>query len=200
MSAAGQERGKRIQDALREYQLDLLICALPANALMMSGYWPVVGAGITLAFRGGPIVLLIPADESDLATSGWPDAVHTFQPASLQSVGTVAEAIEQPLAGLAGGPGWRIGYEAGESSEPASYAAMHLYGGRMASLIGACFPSRFRSPRTKYWRICVRERPVLRSSVYAPPAKLRAKRSPKPKDPYRQASGKLTLPIVRATA
>ena len=140
MTAAGQERGKRIQDALREHQLDLLVCALPANVLMMSGYWPVVGAGTALAFRNGPTVLLIPADESDLATSGWADAVHTFQPGSLQRVETVAEAIEKPLAGLAGGPGWRIGYEAGESSEPASYAAMHLYGGRMAGLLGACFP------------------------------------------------------------
>ena len=48
--------------------------------------------------------------------------------------------LRSPLPRLAGGPGWRIGYEAGASSEPASYAAMHLYGGRMASLIGACFP------------------------------------------------------------
>jgi Xaa-Pro aminopeptidase len=140
LSVAGLERGRRIQNALLEYRLDLLVCALPANVLMMSGYWPVVGAGAALAFRGGPIVLLIPADEYDLAARGWADAVHTFKPASLQSVGTVADAIEKPLAALAGGPGWRIGYEAGASSEPASYAAMHLYGGRMASLIGTCFP------------------------------------------------------------
>lgn len=143
MIAAGQERSVRIQDALREHQLDLLVCALPTNVLMMSGYWPVVGAGTALAFRNGPIVLLIPADESDLATLGWADSVHTFKPASLQTVETVADAIEKPLAGLAGGRGWRIGYEAGAISEPASYAAMHLYGGRMASLIGACFPSRY---------------------------------------------------------
>ena len=55
-------------------------------------------------------------------------------------LGTVADAIEKPLTGLAGGRGWRIGYETGASSEPASYAAMHLCGERMASLIETCFP------------------------------------------------------------
>jgi Xaa-Pro aminopeptidase len=52
----------------------------------------------------------------------------------------VADAIEKPLANLADGRGWRIGYEAGPTSEPASYAAMHLYGGEMAHLLAACFP------------------------------------------------------------
>lgn len=146
MSAVGLERNKRIQGALREHRLDLLVCALPANVLMMSGYWPVVGAGCALAFRDGPTIVLVPPDENDLATTAWADSVHTFQPASLQNLATVADAIEKPLAGLAGGSGWRIGYEAGESSEPASYAAMHLYGGRMASLIGSCFPQSIPTP------------------------------------------------------
>lgn len=140
MKTSGQQRGERIQTALGEHQMDILVCALPMNVLMMSGYWPVVGAGVALAFHGGPTILLIPEDEADLATSGWADAVHTFKPASLQSLGTVADAIEKPLADLADGRHWRIGYEAGPSSEPASYVAMHLYGGGMAHLLAACFP------------------------------------------------------------
>jgi Xaa-Pro aminopeptidase len=50
----------------------------------------------------------------------------------------VAE-IEKPLAKLANGRRWRIGYESGGGSEPSSYAAMHLYGGRMADLMDICF-------------------------------------------------------------
>lgn len=140
MKPSGTERAQRIQTALAVHEIDLLVCALPMNVLMMSGYWPVVGTGVALAFRGGPIVLLIPADETELAACGWADAIHTFKPASLENVETVAEAIEKPLADLTKGRGWRIGYEAGATSEPASYAAMHLYGGRMAGLIGTCFP------------------------------------------------------------
>lgn len=140
LKAGGRERGKRIQDALAEHQLDLLVCALPKNVLMISGYCPVVGTGVALAFQGGANILLIPEDEADLAMLGWADAVHTFSPASLHRVRTVVEAIEKPLADLIRGRQWRIGYEAGGSSEPASYAAMHLYGGRMSNLIGTCVP------------------------------------------------------------
>jgi Xaa-Pro aminopeptidase len=140
LSAAGRERTDRIQNALREYGIDLLVCALPSNVLMMSGYWPVVGTGVALAFSGGPISLLIPEDEADLTASGWADEVHTFKPASLQSVNTPADSIRTQLADLAGDRRWRIGYEGGASSEPASYAAMYLYGGRMASLLATCSP------------------------------------------------------------
>lgn len=140
MKTSGRERAEQIQTALGEHRIDVLVCALPANVLMISGYWPVVGTGVALAFAEGPIRLLIPEDEAELAASGWADEVHTFQPGSLKNMQTAAEAIERPLAELAGGRRWRIGYEAGTCSEPASYAAMHLYGGGMAGLLARCFP------------------------------------------------------------
>lgn len=140
MRRSGRERRERIQNALTEYQLDVLICALPMNVLMMSGYWPVVGTGVAIAFADGPITLLIPEDEADLAASGWADEVHTFHPASLERLEGPADAIAKPLSNLGRAMHARIGYEAGAGSEPASYAAMHLYGGRMASLLRASFP------------------------------------------------------------
>lgn len=69
--------------------------------------------------------------------------MHTLKPASLQSVGTVGDAMEKTIADLAGRRGWRIGYEAGASSKPASYAAMHLYGERMTPLIGNVEPAAY---------------------------------------------------------
>lgn len=140
MKTSGSERAEQIQTALGEHGIDLLVCALPANVLMASGYWPVVGTGVALAFAKGQIRLLIPEDEAELAASGWADEVHTFQPGSLGKMQTAAEAIEKRLAELAGSGRWRIGYEAGACSEPASYAAMHLYGGGMAALLASCFP------------------------------------------------------------
>ncbi len=134
------ERRERIRNALGEQQIDALICALPGNVLMMSGYWPVVGTGVAIASADGAIRLLIPEDEADLAASGWADEVRTFHPSSLQTLDTAAEAITKPLSNFASGAPCRIGYEAGAASEPASYSAMHLYGGRMASLLSTCFP------------------------------------------------------------
>jgi Xaa-Pro dipeptidase len=140
LKATGRERQERIQEALAEHRLDALICALPLNVLMMSGYWPVVGTGVAIAFANGPVSLLIPEDEAALASSGWADDVQTFKPASLQSLESAADALATALANFGRGMHWRIGYESGYGSEPASYAAMHLYGGRMADLLRSSFP------------------------------------------------------------
>jgi hypothetical protein len=47
LKRSGSERKRRIQAALAERQLDLLVCALPMNVLMISGYWPAVRIGVT---------------------------------------------------------------------------------------------------------------------------------------------------------
>ena len=132
------ERVDRIRTALRQSQLDLVVCALPKNVLLLSGYWPVVGTGLAVASSDGRIVLLVPKDEEELAKSGWADEVRTFEPESLARINTVAEAIRSPLQELfksLSGGSLRIGFEASGTSEPASYAAMHLYGGGMQSLL-----------------------------------------------------------------
>lgn len=134
----GSERVDRIRIALRNNQWDLVICALPKNVLMLSGYWPVVGTGIAVASTDGRVALLVPEDEEDLAKGGWADEVRTFKPGSLEKITTAAQTIRSPLRDLlnsfSSGP-VRIGFEARETFEPASYAAMHLYGGTMQSLL-----------------------------------------------------------------
>jgi hypothetical protein len=40
------DRVERVVDALRAGGYNALICALPANVLMLTGYWPVMGSAI----------------------------------------------------------------------------------------------------------------------------------------------------------
>ena len=134
------ERPRRVRAIIRENDLDLLVCALPANVLMLSGYWPVVGTGVAVAFADGRISLLIPEDEADLAQTGWANDVHTFRPGSLQKLETAVSAIRPALVALVNVSSARIGFENGAMSEPASYAAMHLYGGDMPALLAEAFP------------------------------------------------------------
>lgn len=138
------ERIERIRIALRKNQWDLVVCALPKNVILLSGYWPVVGTGVAIASADGRIALLVPEDEEDLAKSGWADEVRIFKPGSLDEIITAAQAIRRPLeeliASFSAGP-LRIGFEASETSEPASYAAMHLFGGTMQSLLHAAHSS-----------------------------------------------------------
>ena len=131
-------RVDRIRRALQDQQWDLLVCALPKNVLLLSGYWPVVGTGVAVAASDGRTSLLVPEDEEDLAKSGWADEVRTFKPGSLQKLTTTAEAMRLPLqkllTGFSKGP-VRAGFEDRETSEPASYAAMHLYSGTMRAVL-----------------------------------------------------------------
>src|SRR5665213_1400996 len=40
------ERTDRIREAPRKNKWDLVVCALPMNILLLTGYWPVVGSGV----------------------------------------------------------------------------------------------------------------------------------------------------------
>jgi len=116
----------------------LLVCALPKNVLLLSGYWPVVGTGVAIASADGRIALLVPEDEEELAKSSWADEVRTFKPDCLNELTTAAQAIKGPLhrslTSLSTDAA-QVAFEADETSEPASYAAMHLYSGQMRSLL-----------------------------------------------------------------
>jgi Xaa-Pro dipeptidase len=136
------DRRATVQDTLRAAQLDALVCALPANVLLLTGYWPVVGTSIAIAVRDGPTVLLAPQDEQELAEQGGADEVHTYQPALLDRLETLAEAQFPPLSKLGRKfslQDKRIGHEHGGWYEAASYAAMHLYQASMVELLRGAF-------------------------------------------------------------
>jgi Xaa-Pro dipeptidase len=138
-----QERVERIQEALRENGLDALIATLPADVLLLTGYWPVTGTAIAIATRDGAIGVLAPDDEQALAERGWASPVQTFQPGSLQHLETLADAVQEPLAKLRDVLGLRdgrIGYRRGPTTEASTYAAIHLYGTSILDLSAETFP------------------------------------------------------------
>lgn len=148
-----RDRVDRIQIALRDNQLDLLVCSLPMNVLLLSGYWPVVGTSVAIASSDGKIRLIAPEDEEELAKGGWADEVRTFRPGSLDEIVTAAEAVQAPLRRVAASitsTGTRIGFEALETSEPVTYAAMHLYGCSMRDLLKEVFPSATLMPADEF--------------------------------------------------
>lgn len=128
---------------MRLASLDALVCALPVHVLMTSGYWPVVGTSMSVTNGDGRQIVIAPLDEADLAQAGWAE-LRLFRPSSLDAIESVNEAIAVPLTdvlrelGVAGG---RIGFERGPASEPASYVAMHLFGGSIMSVIHTAAPA-----------------------------------------------------------
>jgi Xaa-Pro aminopeptidase len=126
------ERVKRIQQALADERLDAVAVAAPNNVLLLSGYWPVVGTGFAVATRGGKVGLVIPEDESNLASRGWADEVRTFKPASLDSLINFSDVVRDALKGLTAALGVEhgcvIGYQRDPLFIPSSYVSINTYG------------------------------------------------------------------------
>lgn len=143
------ERRDRIVQALEAAELDAVICAFPANVLLLSGYWPVIGTAVALATREGRVIVLAPEDERELAEQGWADAVHTFQPGSLAEIRTLEAALREPLGRIARDLGLgsgRLGYERGPISQTVTYSAMNIYGASTLALVGTAFHSTSPTP------------------------------------------------------
>lgn len=137
------ERISHITESLRRTGLDAVVCALPAYVLMATGYWPVIGASVAVFTRDGHCVVLVPEDERALAERGWAE-VRTYVPTRLDEIRSVNEALHEPLQALVRElrlVSAQVGYERGPASEPASYAAMHLFGGSMVDLLRDLVPS-----------------------------------------------------------
>ncbi|MDQ3907268.1 MAG: Xaa-Pro peptidase family protein [Acidobacteriota bacterium] len=138
------ERTERIARALAEAGLDAVVCALPANVLLLTGYYPVVGTSVAVATRDGVVQVIAPEDEKGLAARGRADKVLTFSAGSLDGLLSASEAVRAPLRealkSLGVGRGSVVGYEAGEWFETAPYAALHLYGSRVHEMLARDFP------------------------------------------------------------
>ena len=74
-----EERVARIQRALGAHRLDALVCTLPSNVRLATGYWPVIGSAIAIATREGAIAVLAPEDEARFAAESWADVVELKQ-------------------------------------------------------------------------------------------------------------------------
>jgi Xaa-Pro dipeptidase len=73
-----KDRLAGLHAALQRSGLAGLVCRLPENVLLLSGYWPMNGFAVLLwsAEKGG--VLLAPEAEAHLAADGWVSDVRTF--------------------------------------------------------------------------------------------------------------------------
>jgi Xaa-Pro aminopeptidase len=137
-------RVDRIQQELRGSDIDALICLLPMNVLMLSGYWPVIGNSAAVFTRDGHVTLVVPEDEFELSQHGRADAVVSYSAGSLRELKSSQDALTLPLSRVLSQQKLdrgRIGFESSPISEPASYAAMTLFGAGNATLLSSAAPA-----------------------------------------------------------
>lgn len=131
------ERLERLQQAMKEAGLDAIVCSLPENVLLLTGYFPVVGTSIAITTRECETILFAPKDELDVAEDCGANEIIPFEPGSLNEITDAVKALRQPVRHTLEKKrlGASIfGYECGASHEPASYASMNLYGNAIMEL------------------------------------------------------------------
>lgn len=120
-------RRKWISEELTRGGFDAILCTLPMHVLMITGYCPVVGGSAALA-TGDKIVLIAPHDERELAESACVDTLQFYSPGSLDSLSSVEQRLLAAVQQFLGGS-LTIGCELGAYSQPAPYAAFHVFAG-----------------------------------------------------------------------
>jgi Xaa-Pro aminopeptidase len=109
-----QERLDRMRRAMERERLDAMVVRLPENVLLLSGFWPMIGASFLLFPREGRSLCVIPhCYEQESAGCLW-EAEAVYHRYGVLDAPEPGNAVCSILSRAARGKGWkRIGYEAG---------------------------------------------------------------------------------------
>src|SRR5438128_2107230 len=106
------ERLDRMRHAMERARLDALVLRLPENVLLLSGFWPMIGATTLVFPREGAAVALIPAYYQKEAEASLWGAEPRYYPFGVLGAPDPMEALSGFLRDAARRKGWRrIGYE-----------------------------------------------------------------------------------------
>jgi Xaa-Pro aminopeptidase len=142
-TARDEDRLTRVREAISANRWDALICTLPSNVRLLSGYWPVIGSAVAIATREGAVAVLAPEGEEILAERGWADVVLTFRPGSLDAVASTLECVREPLSELLTSLKLQratVAFEDGAAFAPASYASTFVFGASTGPLLRSVLP------------------------------------------------------------
>jgi Xaa-Pro dipeptidase len=125
-------------------QLDALVLRLPENVLLLSGFWPMIGATFLVFPLSGESVCIIPDCYRNEALSGLRFTEPIFFPYGLTDSPSPNESVRKIASSLTNTSSWRkIGYEADfEAIAPSWNSAESLVpAATTASLLRSAFPS-----------------------------------------------------------
>jgi Xaa-Pro aminopeptidase len=107
-----EERLSRMRRAMEREQLDALILRLPENVLLLSGWWPMIGASVLVFPREGEAVCIVPDCYAHEASPCLWEARAVFYRFGVLDAPPAAQAIAKELTRAAADKGWKhIGYE-----------------------------------------------------------------------------------------
>lgn len=137
------ERRKRLTRALAEAGFDALLCASPTQILLLSGYWPVMGASLAIFTRDGEVCVILPEDEMEIASKTSSAKLVAYKPARLDELITPIDALAQPLGSALQEMRLThatVGADTRDEMQPSTYAASLRFNCAVVDLVAAVAP------------------------------------------------------------
>lgn len=136
------ERLARARQTLVSAGIDVLVCRLPENVLMLSGHWPLCGDAVLVFPAEGDAVLVLPDTEAEeAAPEVWSAQILTYAHGRHDSPDQEQE-IARILSKIGGENRWSIvGYEVSFDgiASPGNVAEPRVPGTKFAHLVEASF-------------------------------------------------------------
>ena len=144
-----KSRAKRIVAMFKQRGADFhaLVCRLPQNVIMLTGYQPILGNSFCIVslneVQEVEIRLVVPEDEADLVPKGAAVAIKTFSEETMDFIGNTIQAVREPLAQLLREANLNenavIGYEGGYSPIATAYTQVGVPGPATLDLLHQLF-------------------------------------------------------------
>ena len=147
------ERAQRIAAVMDREGYTALVCRLPQNVVMLTGYQPILGNSFCVATltpqKGIEFRLAVPADEASLVPEGVAAEVRTYTEETMDRISTTIPSVREPLADLLRSAGIRegtlVGYEGGHIPIVGYYTQIGVPGPATLDLLRELLPgARFR--------------------------------------------------------
>lgn len=120
------ERQTRLLSSMSHAGFDALICDAATEVLLLTGYWPVLGASIAVLAADGECRVLLPEDEMELASRTTSATLVPYRPEEKTRLVDPVQALEGPLRSVLDQLGLSqatMGVQLQRGMQPASYAA-----------------------------------------------------------------------------
>lgn len=141
-------RHQRIAETMLREECDGLVCRMPQNVVMLTGYQPMLGNSFCIVSLNASddleIRLVVPADEVDLVPTDGVVEVKTYTEETMTHIGDTIEAVCDPLGELIRAANFprdgSIGCEGGHSPIATGYTQVGVPGPMTLELLREFLP------------------------------------------------------------
>lgn len=136
--AVDPERHARIVASLADSPFQAVLSASPSEVLLLTGYWPVMGASLALFTSHGDVTVLVPEDEVELAGKTSAASIVPYRCGGLGSLSSAVECLREPLGSILTSLELShavIGVEQTGNMQPSTYAVATRFRGSLLHLL-----------------------------------------------------------------